>query len=938
MATPEAPATTQFDAFISYSREDIEFARKLEKALNAYKPPREIKAPQRNLRVFRDEIDLTGVEYYQSIEQHLQNAAKLIVLCSPAARQSDYVNDEIRRFAKNKGPEHIIPILVAGVPNNEASLGQEADLAFPEALVEALSLPLAISYLNFNPQRDRVNQGTFANSWHTLLANIYDISRAEIERREQKRKIRRLYTALTVIGSIMLLLAGLTVFAFMQRSTAINQANVALSRYLAIESDKQSNVQVDLSLLLAVEGVTLEPSPEARDTLHRVVEKHYHLSSFLHGQKGSVITIAFSPDGLTLATGSSNHAIILWNVANRQPLGEPLTGHVAPVTSLAFSPDGRTLASGSQDGTLILWDLDSKQALGPAWFGHKDLVHRLAFSPDGRTLVSGSEDETIILWDVEQKMSLGLLFMSGMGGVTSVAFNHSGQILASGSRNGPIILWDVAKRRPMGKYLDGHTRYVYGLVFSQDDRTLISGSHDNKIILWDVATRRQINEPSLTSFIFGPQALSPDGTKWAYIQGENITVFDSEKGESYNFWYGPTDRIISFSFSPDNQMLGSGDARGTIMLWDLETRQVPVPIQFSTVGASPPRVAFSPDGRMLAFGAKNGSIIFYDINSRKALAPPSEHNYDITELVFSQDAKTFASGDSDGTITLWDVGKKATLGKLMIGQGGYGGRYRPDFSPSGKIILVKEGEPGVNRLAFSPDGKSLAADYFNTIILVDVERKHVVGKLFEHPGGISAMAFSPDGSKLASGGVDSTIILWDVEKRQPIGNPLLGHQGRVMSLAFSPKGTTLASSSIDQTVTLWDVEKKQSIVNLFGEEVTRLVFSPDGLTLATSGKDQRVSLWDMEGLRNVGEYTAGEVIAFSPDGKIMASYTWPNQTVILWDLDVQSWIKRACRKANRNLTKWEWRRYIGDLPYRQTCPDLPGPEENQGASSPVPTR
>jgi TIR domain len=116
------------DVFISYSRKDIEFARRLEKALRNYEPPKGLKLPSRNLNVFRDEEDFTGAEYFTSLDRHLRESSKFIVICSPHARASPYVNDEIQRFARLHGPENILSVLVAGIPNNEAVAGQGGKL------------------------------------------------------------------------------------------------------------------------------------------------------------------------------------------------------------------------------------------------------------------------------------------------------------------------------------------------------------------------------------------------------------------------------------------------------------------------------------------------------------------------------------------------------------------------------------------------------------------------------------------------------------------------------------------------------------------------------------------------------------------------------------------------------------------------------------------
>lgn len=247
---PEATSPSYaHDAFISYSRKNEAFARELQRALENFKPPKDLKAPQRYLEVFRDKEDFTAGEYFQNLEKNLKVSAKLIVICSPAARASQYVNDEIRRFAQNRGADQIIPILFAGIPNNEAKPGQEQEMAFPEALCEVMQMPLAVNYLDFDVQKDKITKGIFADSWYTTLANVYEISRSEIEQREKRRRIRARRILLSTLTASVAVLSVLLIFALVSRNQAvIEKKNADTQRQRAEEQEKIATTQRDVAV------------------------------------------------------------------------------------------------------------------------------------------------------------------------------------------------------------------------------------------------------------------------------------------------------------------------------------------------------------------------------------------------------------------------------------------------------------------------------------------------------------------------------------------------------------------------------------------------------------------------------------------------------------------------------------------------------------------
>jgi len=201
-----------------------------------------------------------------------------------------------------------------------------------------------------------------------------------------------------------------------------------------------------------------------------------------------VRSVAFSPDGKTLAAGG-NLDVWLWDVATRKQLDAPLPG--GDVTAVAFSPDGKTLASTGygNGGPVWLWDVTTHKQLAPPLTGGSKAVTTVAFSPDGKTLASGNSDEeggTVRLWDVTTHKQLGVL-TGHTGGVTSVAFSPNGKILASGGDH-TLRLWDVTARRQFGPPLTGHTQLVRSVAFSPDGKTLASGSEDGMVRFWGVTS------------------------------------------------------------------------------------------------------------------------------------------------------------------------------------------------------------------------------------------------------------------------------------------------------------------------------------------------------------------------------------------------------------------------------------------------------------------
>ncbi len=299
------------------------------------------------------------------------------------------------------------------------------------------------------------------------------------------------------------------------------------------------------------------------------------------------ISVAFSPDGKTLATGG-NFNIELWDVATGKRLHE-LTGHEVAVYTVAFSPDGKTLASGSSDRTIRLWDVATGNEIAKLK-AHTEEVRSVCFSPDGKRLVSGGGDNTVRFWDVATGKEL-----SAMGAdkwVYSVALAPSGKLLAIGSMNRAALVYDTTRDKGIRRLL-GHKDLVYSVAFSPDGRLLASASHDNTVRFWDVTADKEL----------------------CVLKELNAPVYH-------------------VAFSPDGRTLAAMSIDGEIGLWEVVSQK-----HIRTLAGSKPlqrsTFAFSPNGKTIAVGGGQFTVVFWDRTDGKwpgRPAPPPLTDRELTSL------------------------------------------------------------------------------------------------------------------------------------------------------------------------------------------------------------------------------------------------------------------------------------------------------------------
>ncbi|GAX41173.1 protein kinase [Tolypothrix sp. NIES-4075] len=288
------------------------------------------------------------------------------------------------------------------------------------------------------------------------------------------------------------------------------------------------------------------------------------LANSLTGHNDLVSSLAISPDGKTLVSGSGDRTIKIWNLQT-SGLKTTLSLHTDGVTSVAISPDGQTLVSASKDGTIKIWNLETG-ALKNTLTGHKYAVNSIAISPDGQSLASASSDQTIKIWNL-QTGALKNTLSGHTKSVWRVVFSPDGQTLASSSYDNTIKLWNL-KLPSLKATLTGHNDLVYSLAISPDGQTLVSGSIDKTIKIWNLETGALKNTLNWHKYGVTSVAISPDGKTLVSGSFDNtLKIWNLQTGELQNTLTGHNDLVYAVAISQDGQTLVSGSADKTIKIW-----------------------------------------------------------------------------------------------------------------------------------------------------------------------------------------------------------------------------------------------------------------------------------------------------------------------------------------------------------------------------------
>ncbi|KAJ7108208.1 hypothetical protein C8R44DRAFT_298178 [Mycena epipterygia] len=513
------------------------------------------------------------------------------------------------------------------------------------------------------------------------------------------------------------------------------------------------------------------------------------IQKILRGHSGPVNSVAFSPNGALIASGSNDKTLCVWDAHTGELVIEPIQGHSGWVTTIHFSPDGTRIASGSSDYTVRVWDTRTGTLVTGPLEGHKsgDWAGRghkcVHFSPDGSHITFVDGDIRVLIWDV-QTGALVTVPVQGLVDDVVLCFSPDGTRIASRSSDSDeaIHIWDAKTGALVAGPFKGHTGSVNCVHFSPDSGRLASGSDDKTVHVWDAQNGTHIAGPfeGHTSNV-ECVCFSPDGIRIASGSSDNtVRVWDAQTGVLVaGPFVGHTNAVGSLRFAPNGMWIASGSWDNTVRIWDTRPNTV-VPSQIQGHTDWVMSVPFSPDGTRVASGSFDNTVRVWDIQTGVLAAGPFDHTKQVYSVRYSPDGVRVASQTGD-TIQVWDIETGALIAEPFKW-------INPVHYWSDQPRVASWCDGNINRLL-----RNIAP--------------------FEgHNAKITCVHLSADGARILSGSDDNRVHIWDAQTGTLIAGPFEGHTGEVNSVHLSPDGTQIASGSADNTVRVWNVPTSASNV------------------------------------------------------------------------------------------------------------------------------
>jgi WD40 repeat protein len=889
------------DVFVSYSRRDWEFVRRLAESIG-----------ERGKEIWVDTEGIADGEVFpEAIKRAIEQSDALLFVITPASVASAYCENEVE-YAREL-QKRIVPVLRDPVSDAElpAEIRDRNWIPFTESddfdtslgrLVTALDTDLeaarahtrwlvkALEWEGEGRDRSFLLRGSElkgAEAWLAASQEDADPAPTSLQReyllasRESAARRQRLLVGASLV--VAAVAVGLLVFALISRSQAVSEQVGARAQALAAQSQAELPNDPEISLILGERAVRARATSQTLSALRAALDSSpFERAYQTVGSPGSCgsnagLTAVLSPNGTQIAAGACNGTLQLLDF--RTGRAEHRLTTPSGVVSLAYSPNGRLLAVGTERQIMLVDPntgavVRERRVLTKIVIasGGAPGVAGLAFSPDGRELAT-VDLANVELWSVPSLRSRELASYPDIG--SSMVFSHDGrELIVAGSYDNTVHVYDAETGRllhsvtvPTGSQPGTVYGYVI-LALSPDGSQLavgyeagVNGDLD-KVSIYSTATwTREFDVTTIPYVEISALGFSPDGTSLA-VGAEDGTaeVFSLTAREKVVSYAGPSAAVTSMVFTPDGNSVLTASNDGTMRLWrgqGVESSLVAVPLDIGTIGLSADALAVSGED-----DAGAGWVYLYRLHP----SPKLVRQISTGAVSQPSDAGTLSE---DGRVAVVPTPSQQ-LGPLNI------------YDVPADRLTQSVPNMTVSLAALSRDGSKLLLEVNNSVLLngpgtlevMSAATGRVVHLQGGPPcGGAITMAFSNDGRRAAAGGFCGRVDVWSTATGRLVRRVV--EDAEISSVDLNANGSRLLVGSWDSRATIWKVGTGAIAKQLFGHTrgIADAVFAAGGALVVTASLDDTVRVWDAQSgaeLRALDFTNEQGPIATSPDGQQMA--------------------------------------------------------------------
>ncbi|MBX9787305.1 MAG: hypothetical protein K2Y37_00185 [Pirellulales bacterium] len=574
-------------------------------------------------------------------------------------------------------------------------------------------------------------------------------------------------------------------------------------------------------------------------------------------QRDLVQSLAFSPDGYTLASGDYR-TVRLWRRPTDAQRLQLATDQ--PITSLAASVDGKQIATGLADGQIRLWNAETGEARH-ALAGHTATVAGLAFSADGARLFSAGHDHTIRSWDVAAGQPLGIIVTPDP--VAGLALAPDGRRLATASVNGAVRTW-ILPVAASGNALVTAPAPLAAAAATPDVSVIALACADGQLLVYD-AGKNEVRR-TWTPHGAGPLAvaISSDG-KWLATGGADSTVrvWDfalllaaaaDQPPPSALVGNGPA-AVSRLVWHPASDELAAATSAGQVTIWSragATAGEVPLKVvrQFTAHGIPLSGIAYAPDGNRLYVAATDGTIAAHHTASGQRIYAVA-HGAAVNDLALSADGRWLATAGQDLHVRQWNAedGSPAPAAAIagfaevvMTVRYSTDGRHLLAGSADGRVLAIDATSGVTEQLLQQQAGPTTGVVVGSATDVLSISGDKVLRKLTlaadrqlaMHEGGALAVSYTADGKQLMSGGRDGFVRQTDLATGAEARKLEMG--GPVLALAVRPDGSRIAAVSDNHVLRLWNAADGKLVSEARGDFKYQRVAAQLGAAVAAARK------------------------------------------------------------------------------------------------------